>query len=90
MLEKQKEGVLRAAQILQLDADNRVCLNAWRPFMSKLTDLSHSDVARYGFGLLFALAALGVVFFSDNRHAENGAYATLGSLGTAFITRRVP
>lgn len=50
-------------------------------------EISHSDIARYGFGVLFALAALAVVFFSDNRHAENWAYATLGSLATAFINR---
>jgi hypothetical protein len=35
------------------------------------------------------MAALAVVFFTESRQAENWAYATLGSLVTAFISKRV-
>lgn len=54
-----------------------------------LAGLTHGDVARYGFGLLLALAALWVILFEDGRN-ENWAYTTLGALVTAFVNRRVP
>jgi hypothetical protein len=54
-----------------------------------MTSLTHGDVARYAFSLLFAVAALGVILFGDGRN-ENWAYTTLGALVTAFVTRRAP